>query len=101
VTNEQTPLYTAEATAFRDGHNGSARSSNGRRDALLTIPRQLGGHRGGVGTDPEHFVVAGHAACLTPAPKAVARKTRVGPGQPSAHARVPLIRLVGDLPVAA
>jgi Ohr subfamily peroxiredoxin len=55
-------LYTAEATAV-GGRDGHARTSDGRVDVALDVPRELGGS-GGPGTNPEQLFATGYAACF-------------------------------------
>ncbi|WP_433715342.1 organic hydroperoxide resistance protein [Nocardia sp. CA-084685] len=57
-----TVLYTAEALATGDGRNGHARTSDGKVDVALNIPKEMGGS--GVGTNPEQLFAAGYAACF-------------------------------------
>jgi lipoyl-dependent peroxiredoxin len=55
-------LYTAEALTTGDGRNGHARSSDGKLDLELSIPKEMGGS--GVGTNPEQLFAVGYAACF-------------------------------------
>ena len=55
-------LYIAEATAV-GGREGHARTSDGRVDLALDVPREMGGS-GGPGTNPEQLFAAGYAACF-------------------------------------
>jgi Ohr subfamily peroxiredoxin len=55
-------LYTAEATAV-GGRQGHARTSDGRVDVALDVPREMGGS-GGPGTNPEQLFAVGYAACF-------------------------------------
>jgi Ohr subfamily peroxiredoxin len=55
-------LYTAEATAT-GGREGHARTSDGRVEVDLDVPRELGGE-GGPGTNPEQLFATGWAACF-------------------------------------
>jgi len=55
-------LYTAEATAV-GGRAGHARTSDGRVDVALDVPREMGGS-GGPGTNPEQLFAIGYAACF-------------------------------------
>ena len=64
-------LYTAVATATGDGRNGHARTSDGRLDLDLAVPKELGGAGGA--TNPEQLFAAGYAACFHSAVKTVAR----------------------------
>jgi Ohr subfamily peroxiredoxin len=51
---------TATATGGRDG---VARSEDGRFEARLSTPKELGG-AGGDGTNPEQLFASGYAACF-------------------------------------
>jgi Ohr subfamily peroxiredoxin len=55
-------LYTAEATAT-GGREGHARTSDGRLDVDLDVPREMGGPNG-PGTNPEQLFAAAWAACF-------------------------------------
>src|SRR4029077_6326921 len=55
-------LYTAEETAV-GGREGRARTSDGRVDVELDVPREMGGS-GGPGTNPEQLFATGYAACF-------------------------------------
>ena len=68
-------LYTATATAT-GGRAGTAKSSDGALDAVLTTPKQLGGD-GAFGTNPEQLFAAGYSACFIGAMKAVAGKQKI------------------------
>ncbi len=57
-------LYTTSATASHPGRDGgTSRTTDGRLDVALTIPKELGGS-GGPGTNPEQLFAAGYAACF-------------------------------------
>jgi osmotically inducible protein OsmC len=55
-------LYTAEATAT-GGREGHARTSDGRVEVDLDVPKEMGGP-GGPGTNPEQLFAIGYAACF-------------------------------------
>ena len=55
-------LYAAEATAT-GGREGHARTSDGRVEVDLDIPKEMGG-TGGPGTNPEQLFAVGYAACF-------------------------------------
>jgi Ohr subfamily peroxiredoxin len=63
-------LYSIQATAT-GGREGSAKSSDGVLDVVLTVPKELGGG-GGNGTNPEMLFAAGYSACFLGALKFVA-----------------------------
>src|SRR5882757_1208891 len=70
-------LYRTSATAT-GGRDGHARSEDGKVDAQLSTPKELGGS-GGAGTNPEQLFAAGYAACFIGALKVAGQqlKTRV------------------------
>ena len=68
-------LYTAVATA-EGGRLGRVRTSDGRLQARLSIPSELGGP-GGDGTNPEQLFAAGFAACFENALIVAARRAQV------------------------
>ncbi len=68
-------LYTATATAT-GGRAGTAKSSDGALDVVLTTPKQLGGD-GAPGTNPEQLFAAGYSACFIGALKAVAGRQKL------------------------
>ncbi|MEU0504510.1 organic hydroperoxide resistance protein [Nocardia sp. NPDC005998] len=67
-----TVLYTAEALATGDGRNGHARTSDGKLDLALDIPKEMGGS--GVGTNPEQLFASGYAACFHSALRLVGKR---------------------------
>jgi Ohr subfamily peroxiredoxin len=62
MNDELQILYTAEATAV-GGREGHARTSDGRVDVALDVPREMGGS-GGPGTNREQLFATGYAACF-------------------------------------
>jgi Ohr subfamily peroxiredoxin len=64
-------LYTAHATAS-GGRSGTAKSSDGILDVVLTTPKEMGGD-GAPGTNPEQLFAAGYSACFLGAMKAVSK----------------------------
>jgi len=66
-------LYTARATAYGDGRNGSVTSEDDVLDFDLAVPKELGGP-GGEKTNPEQLFAAGYAACFHSAMKLVAKQ---------------------------
>jgi lipoyl-dependent peroxiredoxin len=64
------PIYetTVQVTG---GREGLARSSDGRLEIELSIPKALGGDDG-AGTNPEQLFAAGYAACFQTAMRHVA-----------------------------
>jgi lipoyl-dependent peroxiredoxin len=78
-------LYTAAAMSTGDARNGHVRSSDGRLDFDLAIPKEMGGS--GDATNPEQLFAAGYAACFHSALKAVTgqRKAKVTDSSVSAE----------------
>jgi Ohr subfamily peroxiredoxin len=64
-------LYTAEAVV-EGGRAGHGRTSDGRLDVALSVPKELSGD-GGPGTNPEQLFAVGYAACFQSALLGVAR----------------------------
>ena len=67
-------LYTAEALATGEGRDGHGRTSDGRLDLDLAIPKEMGGS--GNGTNPEQLFAAGYSSCFIGALKFVASQTK-------------------------
>lgn len=66
--------YTAEATTT-GGRDGHAKTSDGKVDLGLALPREMGGT--GEGTNPEQLFACGYSACFLSALKFVAGKEKV------------------------
>jgi Ohr subfamily peroxiredoxin len=79
-------LYTAEALATGAGRDGHGRSSDGRLDLDLAIPKEMGGS--GNGTNPEQLFAVGYAACFHSALHHVARDAKADVTDSSVGARV-------------
>lgn len=72
-------LYTAEATSI-GGRGGSVKSSDGKIDLNLSVPKGLGGDDG-AGSNPEQLFAAGYSACFAGALGLVARLQKINPGK--------------------
>ncbi|MGW6004384.1 organic hydroperoxide resistance protein [Oerskovia enterophila] len=68
-------LYTAEALATGEGRNGHVRSTDGRVDLDVAVPKEIGGS--GDGSNPEQLFAAGYAACFHSALLGVARQRKI------------------------
>ncbi|MEV0947750.1 organic hydroperoxide resistance protein [Rhodococcus sp. NPDC049939] len=79
-------LYTAEALATGEGRNGHARTSDGKLDLNLSIPKEMGGS--GDGTNPEQLFAAGYAACFHSALQLIARQSKADVTDSAVGARV-------------
>ena len=67
--------YTTSASAL-GGREGSARSDDGRFEAKLSTPKELGG-AGGDGTNPEQLFAAGYSACFIGALRVAGQQLKV------------------------
>ena len=78
-------IYTAAAMSTGEGRNGHVRSSDGRVDLDLAIPKEMGGS--GEGSNPEELFAAGYASCFHSALKLIAgqRKLKVTDSSVSAE----------------
>lgn len=79
-------LYTAEALATGEGRDGHARTSDGKVDFDLSVPKEMGGN--GVGTNPEQLFAAGYAACFHSALRVVAGQDKADISDSAVGARV-------------
>jgi osmotically inducible protein OsmC len=86
-------IYTAEALATGEGRNGNARTSDGRLDLNLAIPKEMGGS--GDGINPEQLFAAGYAACFHSALQLVARAAKANIADSAVGARVSIGPLDG------
>ncbi len=67
--------YRTTATAT-GGREGTAASEDGRFNAKLSTPRELGG-AGGDGTNPEQLFAAGYSACFIGALKVAGQQLKL------------------------
>jgi Ohr subfamily peroxiredoxin len=81
-------LYTAEALATGEGRDGHGRSSDGKLDLDLAIPKEMGGS--GNGTNPEQLFAIGYAACFHSALRLVAGQAKADVTDSAVGARVSL-----------
>lgn len=79
-------LYTAEALATGAGRDGHVRTSDGKVELDLSIPKEMGGN--GEGSNPEQLFAAGYAACFHSALQAVARSAKADLGESTVGALV-------------
>ena len=79
-------LYTAEALATGAGRDGHVRSTDGRIDMDLAVPKDMGGS--GNGANPEELFAAGYSACFHSALQAVARSAKADLGDSTVGALV-------------
>jgi Ohr subfamily peroxiredoxin len=79
-------LYTAEATVA-GGRSGHGRTSDGRLEVDLSVPKEMSGD-GGPGTNPEQLFAVGYAACFQSALLGVARGRNIDASDSTITARV-------------
>jgi len=72
-------LYTATATVV-GGRQGHGRSSDGKLDFDLSVPKEMGGP-GGDGTNPEQLFALGYSACFLGAVHHVAKQQQKDIGE--------------------
>ena len=81
-------LYTTEALTTGDGRDGHGRTSDGRLEVDLAIPKEMGGS--GNGTNPEQLFAIGYAACFHSALRLVGRQGKADVSESAVGARVSL-----------
>ncbi len=79
-------VYTAEALATGDGRNGHARTTDGKVDVGLAVPKEMGGT--GEGTNPEQLFAAGYAACFHSALRLVGKQAKANVEDSAVGAKV-------------
>jgi len=82
-------LYTAEAHVTGGRADGHGRTSDGKLEVDLRLPREMGGE--GEGTNPEELFAVGYAACFEGALGTVARRAKVETGDVAIDSRVTLV----------
>ena len=95
MSNELEILYTAEATVT-GGREGHGRTSDGRVNVDLDVPKEMGGG-GGPGTNPEQLFAVGYAACFQSALLRLAggRKLDLSGSRVTARVGIGLVRTGG------
>src|SRR6266566_4817713 len=79
-------LYTAEAVV-EGGRRGRGRSTDGRLQVDLSVPKEMDGD-GGPGTNPEQLFALGYAACFQSAMLGVARSRKLDASESTITSRV-------------
>jgi Ohr subfamily peroxiredoxin len=82
----QKVLYTAEAVV-QGGRDGRGRTSDGRLEVDLSVPKEMSGD-GGSGTNPEQLFAVGYAACFQSALLGVARGHKLDASESQITSRV-------------
>ena len=95
MSNQLEILYTAEATVT-GGREGHGRTSDGRVNVDLDVPKEMGGG-GGPGTNPEQLFAVGYAACFQSALLRLAggRKLDLSGSRVTARVGIGLVRTGG------
>ncbi|MGJ6964407.1 organic hydroperoxide resistance protein [Streptosporangium sp. G11] len=83
-------LYTVEALATGDGRDGHVRTTDGKIDLRLSVPKELGGM--GQGANPEQMFAAGYAACFHSALRLVGKQAKADVDDSAVSAKVGLGR---------
>lgn len=74
------------------GREGRVLATDGKLEATLTPPKELGGPANGTGTNPEQLFAAGYGACFESAVRFVARSKKINLTQASVLAEVSLYK---------
>jgi osmotically inducible protein OsmC len=82
-------LYTAEAHVTGGRADGHGRTSDGRLEVDLRLPKEMGGQ--GDGTNPEELFAVGYAACFEGALGTVGRRQKLDLGEYAIDSKVSLI----------
>jgi lipoyl-dependent peroxiredoxin len=87
------PLYTAEARVSGGRAAGHGRTSDGRLDVELRMPKELGGD--GAGTNPEQLFAVGYAACFETVLSLLGQRRQVPAEDAAIEAKVMLVPIAG------
>lgn len=91
TTAHQKPIYTIEALSTGGGRAGHVRTTTGRIDTDLSVPKEMGGPGKNL-PNPEELFAAGYAACFESSLLHVARERKIDPGEIAVGSRVSLHR---------
>ena len=83
-------LYTAEAHVVGGRDAGHGKTSDGRLEVDLRLPKEMGG-TDETGTNPEQLFAVGYAACFEGALGAIARRRKVDLGDVAIDSKVSLL----------
>src|ERR1700759_1315918 len=81
-------IYTAEAHVIGGRAEGHGKTSDGRLEVDLRLPKEMGAQ--GDGTNPEELFAVGYAACFEGAIGAVARRQKLEAGDVAIDSKVSL-----------
>jgi lipoyl-dependent peroxiredoxin len=89
------PIYTAEATVTGGRAQGHGKTSDGKLDVQLRLPKEMDPNSDGAGTNPEQLFAVGFAACFEGALGVVGRREHEEVGDVSIDSSVSLIPVEG------
>jgi len=89
------PLYTAQATVTGGRAEGHGRTSDGKLDVQLRLPKQMDPSSDEAGTNPEQLFAIGFAACFEGAIGVVGRREHEEVGDVSIESSVSLYPVEG------
>jgi lipoyl-dependent peroxiredoxin len=89
------PIYTAHATVTGGRADGHGKTSDGKLDVQLRLPKEMDPNSDAAGTNPEQLFAVGYAACFEGALGVVGRREHEEVGDVSIESSVSLIPLEG------
>jgi osmotically inducible protein OsmC len=85
------PIYTAHATVTGGRANGHGKTSDGKLEVQLRLPKEMDPDSDAAGTNPEQLFAVGYAACFEGALGVVGRREHEEVGDVSIDSSVSLI----------
>ncbi len=85
------PIYTAHATVTGGRANGHGKTSDGKLEVQLRLPKEMDPSSDAAGTNPEQLFAVGYAACFEGALGVVGRREHEEVGDVSIDSSVSLI----------
>jgi osmotically inducible protein OsmC len=89
------PIYTAHATVTGGRAEGHGRTSDGKLDLQLRVPKEMDPNSDGAGTNPEQLFAVGFAACFEAALGVAGRREHEEVGDVSIDSSVSLSSVQG------
>ena len=89
------PIYTAQATVTGGRAEGHGRTSDGKVDLQLRLPKEMDPNSDAAGTNPEQLFAIGFAACFEGAIGVVGRRAHEEVGDVSIESSVSLYPVQG------
>jgi lipoyl-dependent peroxiredoxin len=83
------PVYSTQAHVT-GGRSGQGRTSDGKLDVNLRLPKELGGD--GAGTNPEQLFAVGYAACFSSVVTLLGQRKKLEAGDAIVDSTVTLLR---------